>query len=85
MMKAVQSAGILLVGHGAVPKDYPRDAVTRLRALEAQRRVSGDPPSDEERGLETRLRRWPRTPETDPYQAGLETLASHLQPLLPKV
>jgi sirohydrochlorin cobaltochelatase len=84
-MKAVQTTGVLLVGHGAVPKDYPGNAVTRLRTLEAQHRVSGDPPSDEERELQTRLRRWPRTPETDPYQAGLEALASHLRPLLPNV
>lgn len=85
MIKATSTTGVILVGHGAVPKDYPRAAVTRLRSLAAQRRVSGAPPSDEERELESRLRGWPRTPATDPYQAGLVALASHLEALLPDV
>jgi sirohydrochlorin cobaltochelatase len=73
---------VVLVGHGGIPTDCPRPLVTRLKALEAQRRASGKPPSPEERELEARIRRWPRTPQTDPYQAGLEALAAHLRPLL---
>ena len=79
-----QTHGIVLVGHGAIPKDYPRELVAQLRALESERRTSGDAPTAQEQELETRLRRWPRTPKTDPYQAGLEGLAAHLRPLLPE-
>jgi sirohydrochlorin cobaltochelatase len=73
---------VVLVGHGGVPRDYPRQRLTRLRALEAGRRLSKEPPGEEEVALETELRQWPRTPATDPYQAGLKTLAAHLRPLL---
>lgn len=73
--------GIVLVGHGAIPTDFPRELMTRLRALESQRRATGGAPTCEEIELETRLRRWPRTAQTDPYQAGLEALAAHLKAL----
>lgn len=65
---------VLLVGHGAPAHDTPRPLVTRLRALEAQRRAMGQPVSEEERALDARIRRWPRTPATDPYMAGIEEL-----------
>jgi len=71
---------VILVGHGGIPKDYPQDLVTKLKRLEAQRRATGSPMS--ERELDHKIRQWPRSPETDPYQAGLETLASHMRPLL---
>ncbi len=74
--------GIILVGHGGIPKDYPGDLVTKLKRLEAQRRAAGQPMSAEELELDTKIRTWPRTPETDPYQAGLEALASNMRPLL---
>src|SRR5512144_2530163 len=73
---------VVLVGHGGVPRDYPRERLTQLRGLEARRRVTREPPSPEEVALETELRQWPRTPATDPYQAGLKSLAAHLRPLL---
>ncbi len=71
--------GVVLVGHGGIPKDYPRELMTKLRAMEAKRRAGGGPPSEEEIELDTTLRRWPRTPKTDPYQAGLEALAARLK------
>ena len=74
--------GIILVGHGGIPKDYPGDLVTKLKRLEAQRRGAGQPMSAEELELDTKIRTWPRTPETDPYQAGLEALASQMKLLL---
>ena len=74
--------GVILVGHGGIPKGYPSELVTKLKRLEAQRRASGIPMTQEELELDTKIRTWPRTPETDPYQAGLEKLASHLTPLL---
>ena len=57
-----------------IPKDFPGDIVSKLKRLEAQRRAAGQPMSAEELELDTKIRTWPRTPETDPYQAGLEAL-----------
>ncbi|WP_447970897.1 sirohydrochlorin chelatase [Nitrospira sp. M1] len=74
--------GVILVGHGGIPKDYPADLVSKLKRLEAQRRAAGQPMSQEEYELDTKIRTWPRTSETDPYQAGLESLASHMKPML---
>jgi sirohydrochlorin cobaltochelatase len=71
--------GVILVGHGGIPKGCPQDLVTKLKRLEAQRRAAKLPPSAEERELDTKIRQWPRTAETDPYQAGLETVAARLR------
>ena len=73
---------IVLVGHGGVPKDCPHDLVGKLKQLEAQRRAAGTPMSPEEQELDQKIRRWPRTPQTDPYKEGLESLAAQLRPLL---
>ena len=73
---------ILLVGHGGIPKGYPSDLITKLKRLEAQRRASGSPMSPEEFELDTKVRTWPRTLQTDPYQAGLEALGAAMRPLL---
>jgi sirohydrochlorin cobaltochelatase len=77
-----QKKAILLVGHGGIPKGYPSDLITKLKRLEAQRRATGSPMSTEELELDTKVRTWPRTPETDPYQAGLESLGAAMKPLL---
>jgi sirohydrochlorin cobaltochelatase len=77
MAKAVN--GVILVGHGGIPKGCPQELVTKLKRVEAQRRAAKMPPSPEERELDTKIRQWPRTPETDPYQAGLETVAARLR------
>ena len=77
-----EQLGVILVGHGGIPKDYPPELVTKLKRLEAQRRASGNPMSQEEKELDTKIRTWPRTARTDPYQAGLESLASQIRPLL---
>ncbi|GJL56809.1 MAG: hypothetical protein NPIRA02_39410 [Nitrospirales bacterium] len=74
--------GVILVGHGGIPKDYPSERVSKLKRLEAQRRAAGQPMSQEEYELDTNIRTWPRTPETDPYQAGLEALAAQMKPML---
>ena len=79
---AERKKGIVLVGHGGIPKNYPGELVTKLKRLEAQRRAAGLPMSAEELELDTKIRTWPRTPENDPYQAGLEALASEMKPLL---
>ena len=74
--------GIVLVGHGGIPKDCPQELVTKLKRLEAQRRAAKQPPSPEEIELDAKIRRWPRTASTDPYQSGLVTLADALRPQL---
>ncbi len=74
--------GIILVGHGGIPKDYPGDLVSKLKRLEAQRRAAGQPMSAEELELDTKIRTWPRTPESDPYQAGLEALGAQMKPMV---
>jgi len=71
--------GIILVGHGGIPKGCPQELITKLKRLEAQRRAAGAPLSAEEHELDTRIRRWPRTSETDPYQSGLEAVAAELR------
>jgi len=76
---AARTRGVILVGHGGIPKECPQDLVTKLKRLEAQRRAAKLPPSVEELELDAKIRRWPRTAETDPYQAGLETVAAHLR------
>lgn len=73
---------VILVGHGGVPKDYPQELVIKLKRLEAQRRASGGSPTAEEVELDQRIRRWPRSAQTDPYRTGLESLAAHLRPFL---
>jgi len=73
---------VILIGHGGIPKDYPGDLVTKLKRLEAQRKAAGAPMSKEEHELDQKIRLWPRTPETEPYQAGLDSLATHLKSLL---
>ena len=82
---ATEKRGVVLVGHGGIPKDYPQELVTRLKRLEAQRRAAKQPPSAEELELDMKIRRWPRTPSTDPYQSGLQAVATRLQPHLNSV
>ena len=77
--------GVILVGHGGIPKGCPQELVTKLKRLEAQRRAAKMPPSSEEIELDSKIRRWPRTPETDPYQSGLEAVAAQLRANLGKV
>ncbi len=71
--------GVILVGHGGIPQGCPGELVTKLKRLEGQRRAAGTPMSTEEHELDTRIRQWPRTPKTDPYQAGLEAVAAQLR------
>ncbi len=78
----MEKQGVVLVGHGGIPKDCPYDLVMKLKRLEAQRRSTGVAPTAEEAELDRRIRRWPRTGENDPYQSGLEALAARLKPLL---
>jgi sirohydrochlorin cobaltochelatase len=73
---------VILVGHGGLPKDCPREIIQQFKQLERERKASGKPATAQERDLEKHIREWPRTPENDPYKAGLEQLAERLEPLL---
>ena len=77
--------GVILVGHGGIPKGCPSELVTKLKRLEGQRHAAKMPPSLEELELDTKIRQWPRTPETDPYQSGLEAVAAQLRANLGEV
>lgn len=77
-MKA-ERRGVILVGHGGIPKGCPQELITKLKRLEAQRRAAKLPPTAEELELDAEIRQWPRTAETDPYQAGLGRVAARLQ------
>lgn len=65
---------LLLIGHGGVPSDFPRDELQELKRLESARRARGLQPSQRERELDARIRTWPRTSSNDPYVGGLERL-----------
>ena len=68
--------GVVLVGHGGIPKDYPGDLVSKLKRLEAQRRAAGQPMSAEELELDTKIRTWPRTPGNRPLPGRPGSLGS---------
>ena len=73
------ATGVILVGHGGIPKGCPQELITKLKRLEGQRRAAGLPISTEEHELDRTIRQWPLTAETDPYQSGLEAVAAQLQ------
>ena len=73
---------VILVGHGGLPKNCPTEIIRQFKQLERERKISGKPPSPQERDMEKLIREWPRTPENDPYKFGLEKLAERLEPLL---
>lgn len=71
---------ILLIGHGGVPTDAPRGVIEELKRLEAQRNAKGAlEMSPREAELDKTIREWPRTPQTDPYQSGLEAIGQRLR------
>lgn len=72
---------VILVGHGGVPRDCPPALVSEFKRLEA---ASKRAPTPEFLAVDRRLRDWPRTPETDPYKAGLEAIADALRRRLPQ-
>ncbi len=77
--------GVILVGHGGVPTDFPPQLLSKLKRLEGERRKAGKPATEEELKLDQKLRNWPRSPESDPYQAGFLSLADHLRERLQNV
>ena len=39
---ADSTRGVILVGHGGIPKGFPGELVTKLKRLEAQRRAAAE-------------------------------------------
>ncbi|RMF19313.1 MAG: hypothetical protein D6760_13185 [Deltaproteobacteria bacterium] len=71
---------IVLIGHGGVPADAPREKIAELKRLEAAREARGElRMSEREAALDAEIRNWPRTAESDPYKAGLEAVAARLE------
>ena len=77
-----EKKGLILVGHGGIPTDCPEEIIQNFMALHKKRIAKGLSATKYELELEKTIRTWPRTPETDPYKAGLESLVNHLTPLL---
>ncbi|MBI5630724.1 MAG: CbiX/SirB N-terminal domain-containing protein [Elusimicrobia bacterium] len=71
---------VILVGHGGIPADFPPELVSELKREEARSKAA---PSARFRELDARIRSWPRTPENDPYKAGLEAVLERLAAELP--
>ena len=77
--------GVILIGHGAAPSDFPRELTAELKGLEGARMARGGvnaPMSPREAELDRKVRTWPRSPKNDPYQAGLQEVAAKLKPFL---
>jgi len=74
--------GVVLVGHGGLPQDCPRELVQRFKQLEGQRKGTTEPPGQEEIDLDRQIRHWPRTAENDPYFGGIQRLQDQLAPRL---
>jgi sirohydrochlorin cobaltochelatase len=72
---------VLLVGHGFIPEDFPRDVLQRYFHLHMAVgfRELGEGERAELSELEARLRNWPRTPENDPHHASMLALAEGLE------
>ena len=73
---------IILVGHGGLPSDIPSEIVEKFMRLHKARVKTEGEATRQEVELDNTIRRWKRTPETDPYQSGLEALASRMEKFL---
>ncbi|MDE2492236.1 MAG: CbiX/SirB N-terminal domain-containing protein [Elusimicrobia bacterium] len=74
---------VVLIGHGATASDTPRALIAELKKLESERQARRETAmSPREAELDRRVRDWPRTPENDPYKAGVEEIARALAPRL---
>ena len=73
---------VILIGHGGLPSDIPKDIVEDFMKIHKQRIRTGIDITSKEIELDSTIRNWERTPESDPYKSGLEKLANHLAPQL---
>ena len=73
---------VILVGHGGLPSDIPSKIVEKFMRIHKSRLKTGGEATTQEVDLDNTIRRWKRTPETDPYRSGLEVLASRMEKFL---
>jgi sirohydrochlorin cobaltochelatase len=76
------SKAVILVGHGGLPSDIPSEVVEKFMRVHKGRVKARGPITQQEIELDTTIRKWQRTSENDPYKTGLESLASHMEPML---
>ena len=77
-----QKLAVILIGHGGLPSDIPKEVVEDFKKVHKHRIQTGTPITSKEKELESAIRNWTRSPATDPYKYGLEKLAAHLAPQL---
>ena len=77
-----KKSGVILIGHGGLPSDIPKEVVEDFMKIHKQRVRAGTPITSKEKELDNVIRFWTRSPETDPYKYGLEKLAEQLAPRL---
>ena len=77
-----KKSGVILIGHGGLPSDIPKEIVEDFMKVHKQRVRKGTPITSKEKELDNVIRSWARSPETDPYKYGLEKLAEQLAPRL---
>ena len=73
---------VILVGHGGLPSNIAPEIVENFMRVHKTRIKAGGPITEREVELDSIIRNWERTPENDPYKSGLESLASHMKPML---
>ena len=77
-----QKLAVILIGHGGLPSDIPKEIVEDFKKVHKHRIRIGTPITSKEKELDKVIRFWTRSPATDPYKYGLEKLAAHLAPRL---
>lgn len=77
------SRTIVLVMHGAPPRDFPRQDTAEFFSLGSRLRQAGGPEraAMERRHaeLDAKMRSWPRTPENDPFYTASVEMAHQLE------
>ncbi|HXF06757.1 MAG TPA: CbiX/SirB N-terminal domain-containing protein [Blastocatellia bacterium] len=80
-----ERVAVVIVGHGLPAKDFPREKLREFRRLMGQvMEAGGEEKAPAElvarlHALEHEMRRWPRTPQNDPYDAAVRELASRIK------
>lgn len=79
-----ERVALVVVGHGAPATDFPREKIRHMIELEGQILAAGGEGSapkelvEKLKALEQEVRRYPRTPRNDPYNAAIERIAQAL-------
>ncbi|MDP3980844.1 MAG: CbiX/SirB N-terminal domain-containing protein [Chlamydiota bacterium] len=73
---------VVLVMHGMVPKDFPKEDKLEWLGLHGKMLRQGPLDDIEQKRhdeLETKMREWPRTSANDPFHTASQELAGHLE------